>query len=216
MTFTHNSSRIKLCLFINNQPVFRKLMLKKFPIIFLLISLQAPADFKSGGEAYKQGDYEAAAKEFLPLAKNGDHRAMYALGSMYSAGHGVPQDHTEALKWFQRAAKYGRPDAEYKLGLLYLNGLGTEKDERKAINWFGRSAKKGFVNAQYRVGEMYAAGLGVQQDYIKAYAWLSIALEQGITDAKSALDMVSSQLDPEQLKTAQILADSYRDQYVKR
>lgn len=216
MKFTHNFSKFRLCLYTNNQPALRFLMLKTFAIILLLIPLQAFADFKSGGDAYKRGDYETAAKEFLPLAKNGDHRAMYALGSMYSAGHGVPQDHAEALKWFQRAAKYGRPDAEYKLGLLYLNGLGTEKDERKAVNWFGRSAKKGYVNAQYRVGELYAAGLGIQQDYIKAYAWLSIALEQGITDAKSALDMVISQLDPEQLKTAQILAGSYRDQYVKR
>lgn len=186
--------------------------------LFFLVCLpfSSSADFRSGGDAYKRGDYETAAKEFLPLAENGDHRAMYALGSMYSAGHGVPQDYKEAFKWFQRAAKYGRPDAEYKLGLLYLNGLGTEKDERRAINWFGRSAKKGFANAQYRIGEMYAAGLGVQQDYIKAYAWLSIALEQGITDAQSALQMVSGQLDKEQLKTAQILAESYKEQYVRQ
>ncbi len=185
-------------------------------ISLLCLSLNIFADFQAGGEAYKRGDYETAAKEFLPLAKNGDHRAMYALGSMYSAGHGVPQDYTEAFKWFQRAAKYGRPDAEYKIGLLYLNGLGAEKDDRKAINWFGRSAKKGFANAQYRLGEMYAAGLAVQQDYIKAYAWLTIALEQGITDAKITLDMASANLSPEQLKEAQVLTQSYRDQYVKR
>ena len=187
-------------------------------IIFLsllCLSLNLLADFQSGGEAYKRGDYETAAKEFLPLANNGDHRAMYALGSMYSAGHGVPQDFTEAFKWFQRAAKYGRPDAEYKIGLLYLNGLGTEKDARKAINWFGRSAKKGFANAQFRIGEMYASGLAVQQNYVKAYAWLTIALEQGITDAKATLDMVSANLSPEQLKEAEDLARSYRDQYVK-
>jgi hypothetical protein len=185
-------------------------------IILLCFSFQAYADFKNGGEAYKQGDYETAAKEFLPLAKNGDHRAMYALGSMYSAGHGVPQDYTEAFKWFQRAAKYGRPDAEYKIGLLYLNGLGTEKDDRKAINWFGRSAEKGFANAQFRLGEMYAAGLAVQQNDIKAYAWLTIALEQGITDAKTTLDLVIANLSPEQLKVAQDLAQSYRDQYVTK
>ena len=184
-------------------------------VSLLCLSFNTFADFQAGGEAYKQGDYETAVKEFLPLAKSGDHRAMYALGSMYSAGHGVAQDYAEALKWFQRAAKYGRPDAEYKIGLLYLNGLGTEKDDRKAINWFGRAAKKGYPNAQYRVGEMYAQGLGVQQDDIKAYAWLTIALEQGVTDAKNSLDMVSDKLGPEQLKEAQILVASYREQYVK-
>lgn len=185
-------------------------------ISLLCLSINTFADFQAGGDAYKKGEYETAVKEFMPLAKNGDHRAMYALGSMYSAGHGVQQDYAEAFKWFQRAAKYGRPDAEYKIGLLYLNGLGTEKDERKAISWFGRSAKKGFANAQFRVGEMYVLGLGVPQDDIKAYAWLTIALEQGVTDAKTSLDTVSTKLSPEQLKEAQILADSFRDQYVKK
>lgn len=185
-------------------------------ISLLCLSPNLFADFRAGGEAYKQGDYETAAKEFLPLAKNGDHRAMYALGSMYSAGHGVTQDYTEAFKWFQRSAKYGRPDAEYKIGLLYLNGLGTEKDVRKAINWFGRSAKKGYASAQFRLGEMYAAGLGIKQDYTKAHAWLTIALEQGITDAKTTLDLVMANLSPEQLIVAKDLAKSYRDQYVIR
>jgi TPR repeat protein len=188
-------------------------MLKKFAIILLLYPLLVSADFKSGGEAYKQGDYETAAREFLPLAEKGDHRAMYALGSMYSAGHGVSQDYAEAFKWFQRAAKYGRPDAEYKIGLLYLNGLGTEKDDRKAINWFGKAAKKGYGAAQFRVGEMYAAGLGVKQDDVKAIAWLTIALEQGITEAKSVLDTVADNLNPEQLEEARNLAGSYRNLY---
>jgi TPR repeat protein len=191
-------------------------MFRKFATVFLLLPLAVSADFKSGGDAYQRGDYETAAKEFLPLAENGDHRAMYALGSMYSAGHGVPQDYAEALKWFQRAAKYGRPDAEYKLGLMYFNGLGTEKDERKAINWFGKAAKKGLNTAQFRVGEMYAAGLGVQQNDVKAYAWLSVALEQGLSETRAVLDTVTARLNPEQLAEAQELAESYRNLYARK
>src|SRR5690554_394561 len=130
-----------------------------FLFAFLLcLTNTAAADFEAGGEAYKNGDYETAAREFIPLAESGDHRAMYALGSMYAAGHGVPQDLEKALKWFQEAAKYGRPDAEYKLGLMYAQGLGVPQDYRKAIRWFGRSAKKGYGDSQFRMGQMYMEG----------------------------------------------------------
>ena len=186
-------------------------------LIFLLFtfSSQAGADFKAGGDAYKRGDYETAAKEFLPLAEKGDHRAMYALGSMYSVGHGVPQDLNEAFKWFQKAASYGRPDAEYKLGLMYAQGLGVPQDYRKAINWYGKSAQKGYGLAQYRIGLMYAEGHGVPQDDIKAYAWLQTALSQGVEDAKDPLGTIAGKLTPEQLAEAQTLAQSYQDKNAK-
>ena len=187
-------------------------------LIFLLFSIssQVVADFVSGGEAYKKGDYETAAQEFLPLAEQGDHRAMYALGSMYSAGHGVPQDLNEAFKWFSKAASYGRPDAEYKLGLMYAQGLGVPQDYRKAINWYGKAAKKGYGMAQYKVGLMYAEGHGVTQDDVKAYAWLQTALAQGVEEAKGSMESTASKLTPEQLAEAQILSQSYRDKYRSR
>lgn len=171
------------------------------------------ADFEAGGEAYKRGDYETAAREFMPLAENGDHRAMYALGSMYSAGRGVPQDLEKAFKWFKEAAKYGRPDAEYKLGLMYFEGLGVPRDYNKAIRWFGRSAKKGYGDAQYRIGQMYMDGHGVEQNYIKAYAWSYIALAQGITDAKTNIDLAKQNLSPEQLTEAENLAKTYQSTF---
>ena len=62
---------------------------KLFPVLLLFCSFYSRADFEEGGAAYLRGDYEAAAKEFIPLAERGDHRAMYALGSMYSAGSAV-------------------------------------------------------------------------------------------------------------------------------
>jgi uncharacterized protein len=120
-------------------------------VLFFFGTISAIADFRAGGEAYKKGDYKIAAAEFLAVADKGDHRAMYALGSMYAAGQGVAQDYQLAMKWFLAAARYGRPDAEYKVGLLYLQGLGVEQNDRRAINWLGASAKKGFVPAQYEV-----------------------------------------------------------------
>ncbi len=192
-------------------------MLKNLIIIFFLVmSIPAFADFKSGGDAYKRGDYEAAAKEFKPLAKKGDHRAMFALGSMYSAGHGVPQDFHMALKWFRKAAQYGRPDAQYKIGLMYEKGLGIDQDYRKAINWYGKAAKKGYEMAQYRIGLMYAEGHGVTQSNVKAYAWLRNAFSRGVAEAKENMDETAKKLTSEELEEAQELAQTYSNKYRKR
>ena len=192
-----------------------KVCVKKSSLLVALLcaSFSVTADFKAGGDAYMKGDYETAFKEFLPLAKDKDHRAMYALGSMYAAGHGVPMDLQEALRWFRKAAVYGRPDAQYKIGLMYDQGLGLRQDYRKALNWYGKSAKNGFGLAQYKIGQMYIAGHGAKQNYIKAFAWLKTATSQGVRGKNNDLAMVISELTPEQLIDANRLADQYMEKY---
>lgn len=182
----------------------------------LCTSLAVNADFKSAGDAYKAGDYETAAKEFLPLAENGDHRAMYALGSMYAAGHGVPMDLKEALKWFRKAATYGRPDAQYKIGVMYDRGLGLKQNYRKALSWYGKSAKNGFGLAQYKIGQMYVAGHGVDQNLIKAYAWMRSAISQGVKDKDGTLAAMTSELTKAQLSEANALAHQYIEKYPRK
>ncbi len=143
--------------------------------IFIIYPLFGYADFYEGGQAYIKGDYETAANEFIPLAERGDHRAMYALGSMYAAGHGVEKNLKKAYKLFLEAAKNGRADAMYKLGLMYEQGVVVKQDPKKAVRYFRKSAKKGYPLAQYKFGLMYEQGLGVKQNVINAYAWLVIA-----------------------------------------
>ncbi len=185
-------------------------------IALLCVSLSVNADFETAGDAYKDGDYETAAKEFLPLAEDGDHRAMYALGSMYAAGHGVPMDLKEALKWFRKAATYGRPDAQYKIGVMYDRGLGLKQDYRKALHWYGKSAKNGFGLAQYKIGQMYVSGHGVEQNFIKAYAWLKSAISQGVKDKDGTLAALTSELNSTQLSEANALALQYMGKYPRR
>jgi uncharacterized protein len=189
--------------------------MKNFVLTASLLCISSPvcADFKAGGDAYKQGDYETAAREFLPLAEGRDHRAMYALGSMYAVGNGVPMDLKIALKWFRKAAAYGRPDAQYKIGLMYERGLGIKQDYRKALNWYGKSAKSEFGLAQYKIGQMYIAGHGVKQNYIKAFAWLKMAIAQGIEDKDNTLLKLTSELTPEQLTEANNLSHKYTEKY---
>ena len=182
----------------------------------LCINQAVFADFETAGDAYKDGDYETAANEFLPLAESGDHRAMYALGSMYAAGHGVPMDLQEALKWFRKAATHGRPDAQYKIGVMYDRGLGLKQDYRKALHWYGKSAKSGFVLAQYKIGQMYVTGHGVKQNPIKAYAWLKSAVIQGTEDKDGTLAALTSELNSTELTEANALALQYIEKYPYR
>jgi TPR repeat protein len=184
-------------------------------ILFLTIyPSQAWSDFKSGGDAYKRGDYETAAKEFLPLAEKDDHRAMYALGSMYAGGNGVPQDFSEALKWFRKAVSYGRrPDAMYKIGLMYDEGYGVDANSKRALKWYGRSAKKGYGHAQFMVGNMYFEGRGVKQSIPKAYAWLTLAAENNIDGANDFIARLENEMSSEQLEKARKLTLEYRAKY---
>jgi TPR repeat protein len=179
-------------------------------LFFALLSSQAWSDFKSGGDAYKRGDYETAAKEFLPLAEKGDHRAMQALGSMYAGGNGVPQDFNEALKWFRKAAGYGRPDAMYKIGLMYDEGHGVDANSKRALKWYGRSAKSGYGAAQFMVGKMYFEGRSIKQSIPKAYAWLTLAAENDIDDVSELITRLENEMSSEQLENARMLAREYR------
>jgi hypothetical protein len=143
--------------------------------LLLLFTSLCHADFKAGGQAYLNGDYETAAKEFIPLAERGDHRAMYALGSMYAAGQGVAKDLNKSFALFTEAAQNGRADAIYKLGLMYELGEGITRDPKKAARYYQKSAKKGYPLGQYRLGLMYMNGNGIKRNLINAYSWLVIA-----------------------------------------
>ena len=133
------------------------------------------ADFKDGGNAYMRGDYETAVKEFAPLAEKGDHRAMYALGSMYAAGLGVEKNLKKSYELFREAALNGRSDAMHKLGMMYELGLGVEQNLKKAARMYQKSATKGYPLGQYRLGLMYSDGNGIKQNINNGYAWLVVA-----------------------------------------
>jgi uncharacterized protein len=162
---------------------------------FFIYPLSIYADFQEGGEAYLKGDYKTAINEFIPLAERGDHRAMYALGSMYSAGHGVEKDLEKSFNLFLEAAKNGRADAMYKLGLMYEQGQGVKQNPKKAIRYYKKSAKKGYPLAQYRFGLMYEKGSGVKQNLINAYAWLVIAGHYFIYDTFNSESVENKSVD---------------------
>lgn len=145
------------------------------PILLSVAFYCRAGAFEEGGAAYMAGNYKLAAKKFMEVADKNDHRAMYALGSMYAAGRGVPRDYRKAFELFSRAARYGRVDARYKLGIMYQEGLGVARSDRRAARSFHDAAIKGYGPAQFQLGMCYANGRGVKQDLILAGTWLTVA-----------------------------------------
>jgi len=118
-----------------------------FPALLVLCALIAtvPArgDFQAGVEAYQKGDYVEAAKQWRPLAEEGDALAQYNLGLLYLDGHGVPQSLAEAANWFRRAAEQDYTEAQHNLGAMYGSGQGVKRDYVQAYKWLNICAAKG-------------------------------------------------------------------------
>jgi TPR repeat protein len=106
-------------------------------------AVPALADFQAGLDAYQKGDYIGAAKEWRPLAEDGDATAQFNLGLLYLDGHGVPQSSAEAATWFRRAAEQDYAQAQHNLGAMYGTGQGVKRDYVQAYKWLNICAAKG-------------------------------------------------------------------------
>ena len=122
------------------------------PVLVLLLAapLSAAADFQAGLSAYEAGDYEAALREWTPLAEEGSPEAQFNLGLMYFHGHGVERDLQEAAHWYRMSADRGYAKAQFSLGDMYDQGLGIEQNEIQAHLWFNLARKQRFPGAKKR------------------------------------------------------------------
>jgi TPR repeat protein len=109
----------------------------------LTFAVPALADFQTGLDAFQKGDYVGAAKEWRPLAEEGDAIAQFNLGLLYLDGHGVPQSPMEAANWFRRAAEQDYTQAQHNLGAMYGSGQGVKRDYVQAYKWLNICAAKG-------------------------------------------------------------------------
>lgn len=72
-------------------------------------------DLAAAKQAYARGQYRRAAVLLLPLARQGDADAQYALGYLYYYGLGVPRDAQRAVHWIGQAASRGHEKAQRAL-----------------------------------------------------------------------------------------------------
>lgn len=101
------------------------------------------ADFAIGMRAYEIGDFEAAIRELLPLAEQGEANAQYQMGLIYHNGDGVSQSYKDAVTWFRRSAEQGHIDAQVALGQMFFDGKGIAQDLTMAYVWLNLAVAQG-------------------------------------------------------------------------
>ena len=159
---------------------------------------------EDSNSAYQRGDYDTAIDLLLPLAEQGDLRALMNLGAINY--NGARPNHEEAAKWFRLAAEQGDMLAERYLGFMYSNGQGVARDDREAVKWYGRAAEQGDADAQVNLAAMYSAARGTSQNYVQAHKWLSVAAARypASERAKRAQAIRNSELLAEKMSSSQL------------
>lgn len=156
----------------------------------LLFPLSAQAGWDEGMAAYQRKDWNAAAREFKPLADTGDVQAMSRLGHMTLHGQGVPKDEAAAFRLLSAAADKGDAAAQNSLGGMYFRGIGTSRDTAQALIWFSRAADQNQPNALNNLGQLYLFGNGIAKDEGKALILLRRAADLGVAASWEAMGII--------------------------
>jgi localization factor PodJL len=154
-------------------------------------------------------DLAMAAAWLERAARSGMAPAQFRLGSMYEKGLGVKKDLAEAHRLYVAAADKGHAKAMHNLAVLYAGGLDGKPDYATASQWFRRAAVHGIVDSQYNLAILYARGTGVERNLVESYKWFALAAKGGDKDAARKRDDVAARLDPKQLESAKLNAESF-------
>ena len=128
---------------------FNKISTPLLPVFLSVIMMgSVHADFNDGWDAYTNGDFKTASKEWKPLAEKGDAKAQSNLGILYFNGKGVLKDYSQAVKWLKLAAEQNEPEAQYILGKIYAEGDGVIKSFKNAKHWTKLAYENNFNGAK--------------------------------------------------------------------
>jgi len=144
-------------------------------------------------QAYLEGDYAVALRDWTLLTDGGDKDSPYYLGVMYSKGEGVAKDEQKAVKFFRIGADRGNDAAQNALAVYFEAGSGgLQLNKSKAAYWYRKSADQGNPLAQVSLGIMHAKGEGVLQDYEAALSLFRAAAAQENVDALFNLGVMAA------------------------
>lgn len=150
--------------------MFKKILLLSFCLSF---SQMAYADFVTGEQYFRSGNYSAAFKAFLPDADAGDYRSQYYIGRLYLNGFGTTQNIEKAVEYLTASANQKYSGAQSLLGYLYDVGLGVPMDKKKAIELYQAAAAQKDAEAMFNLGLAYYNGNGVVKNSQRALELLS-------------------------------------------
>ena len=119
-------------------------------VAFALALSPARADIVAGNSAYNDGYYEAAYREWLPVAEQGNAVAQYNVALLYRYGKGRPIDHGTAADWCLKAANEGFAPAQYEMARMYEAGEGVGRSVVEAHKWYALAAVQRYEDAKKR------------------------------------------------------------------
>lgn len=209
----------------------------------LLAAAPALAGMDAAVLAFENEQLELAFKEFTPLARAGNTRAMNYMGRILEQ----QEKPAEALAWYLKAAQKGNVEAQSAVARLYDAGEGVERDEERALSWYAKAAAQGDDEAQFALGEhaeddlndkklaqqwyekaavqghadaQYRLALlliddeaGVVRDVPRAWMLLSLAAESEIDEAAQARDVLELEMEPVELRSAQKLLQGWKQSH---
>lgn len=169
-----------------------------------LVAFSGPAlaDVKAGVDAWTEGDFAAAVREWAGPAAAGDPDAQFNMGQAYRLGRGVDTDLVQAEALYAKAAAQGHVKAADNYGLLLFQR--GARDE--ALPYISAAATRGDPRAQYLLGIAHFNGDLVAKDWRRAYALLTLANSAGLPQARGALAQMDEYIPLADRQAAQPLA----------
>lgn len=167
-----------------------------------LLPSPARADVKAGVDAWSNGDYPAAVREWQGPAAKGDPDAQFNMAQAYKLGRGVPLDLAKAEALYLSAANAGHARAADNYGIL----LFQTNRQTAALPWLNASAERGEPRAMYVLGIAAYNGDFVPRDWVRAYALMTRAAASGLQQAVTSLGAMNEAIPIEQRQQGAALA----------
>ena len=174
----------------------------------LAIAAPALADVKAGVDAWSEGNYAEAVRQWTQPAAAGDADAQFNLAQAYRLGRGVETNLVQAEALYARAAAQGHVRAADQYGLMLF-----QKGEReRAMPYVEAAASRGDPRSQYLLGIAHFNGDLAAKDWPRAYALLTLANATGLPQARGALAQMDEYIPLEEREEAQALAASIKQE----
>ncbi len=112
-----------------------KLVGEEYLLLNQAIKAHNEQELNQAIKAHNEQDYQAAFPKLKALSEQGNSKAQYYLGLMYSNGAGVTQDQSKAFEWFSKSAEKGYEYSQHQVAKAYAYGVGVEVNKAMAQKW---------------------------------------------------------------------------------
>lgn len=138
----------------------------------------------------------------------GNSAMMVQLGYAYANGQYVAKDSGQALELYRKAAEAGNSEGMFKLAYAHHKGDGTTVNFAEALRLYRQASGMGHALARNNLAVLVRDGHGTAADPVEAWVLFDSAAKLGNKLAAENRETLAAKLTPEQLATAQSMAQA--------